>query len=53
MLVLTQHLPLSLQAPFSHVELHSACWADAGTQPPAEPPLLVPALHLPDMSAIH
>lgn len=53
MLVLTQHLPLSLQAPFSHVELHSACWAGASTQPPAEPPLLVPALHLPDMSAIH
>lgn len=52
-LVLTQPLPLSLQAPFDHVKLHSACWAGASPQPPAESPLLVPALHLPDVSAIH
>lgn len=53
MLALTQPPLLSLQAPLSLVELHSACWAAISPQPPAESPLLVPALHLPDMSAIH
>lgn len=53
MLVFTPSPPVSLQAPLSHVELHSSCWAAVGPQPPAEPPLLVPALRLPDLSVIH
>lgn len=44
---------LSLQAPLSHAELCGEAQAGRGARPPAEPPLLAPALRLPGLSAAH
>lgn len=50
---LTEPCTLSLQAPLGHAQLHSEGQAGGAPRPPAEPPILVPALRAPGLSAAH